>query len=416
MHRLYPPCCAAAARWGRGLRHFAAAALLFVLSSAGCAGHSDPNIAAEADFPTLPPFYTTADAAQARAAALSLDRAGQGMTSWADLLPAVRLSKIYAASKAPDGIAVARGEVTVTWGEVLATLERLEAVLPRLDAEPELLAEQFTWIGLTEGAEFSGYYESEVKASRTRKPGYTWPLYGKPADLLRLNLGDFSTRLIGQRVVYRLEKGEAVPYHDRAAIDGKGVLSGKGLEIAWVPDAADAYFLQVQGSGRLLYDDGTSTHVLYAADNGLPYLSLGRYLSDLGELEPGKVSMQSIRSWLDAHPDQRRAVLERNRRYVFFRLAEDGPVGSMGRRLTPWASLAVDREVFPLGAVLAFETLLPVPEAPSGTVVRGLGLAQDTGEAIRGRRIDLFCGNGSRAEYTAGRLNAPGRVWMLTAR
>lgn len=385
---------------------------MFLFALAGCAGRSEPE---ESVFPTLPPFYTTAEASEALAAARSLHPAGQGLTSWRDLLPAVRFSKIYAASKVSDDVAVARGDVAVTWGEVSASLERLEELLPRLDAEPELLAENFIWIGLTEGAEFSGYYESEVKASRTRKPGYGWPLYRKPPDLRTLDLGDFSTSLIGQRLVYRLKEGEAVPYYARAEIDGKGVLAGKGLELAWVADPLDAFFLQVQGSGRLRYEDGTVVHVLYAADNGRPYLSLGRHLGDLGLLEPDNVSMQGIRRWFDAHPEQREEILARNQRYVFFRLAEDGPVGSMGRRLTPWVSLAVDRSTFPLGAVLAFETPLPASGTAS-EVLRGIGLAQDSGAAIQGRRVDLFCGNGAKAEFVAGHLNAPGRVWMLVAR
>ena len=377
-----------------------------VLAALLCAACASAPRSSEPVFPALPPFYQTVPEPEALVKARALNPAGQHLASWRDLAPGLALSKIYAASKNPDDVAVARGEVAITWGQVQTTLNRLEELLPRLDAEPGLLARHFTWIGLSEGAEFSGYYESEIKASRVRTPRYAWPLYRKPSDLHSVDLGDFKPMLIGQRLVYRLEKGEAVPYYERSEIDTQGVLAGRGLELAWVADPLDAFFLQLQGSGRLRYDDGTVVHILYAGDNGRPYLSLGRHLSDQGLLEPDNVSMQSIRKWLNEHPERRDEILALNKRYVFFRLADDGPIGSMGRRLTS----------FPLGAVLAFDVSLPVPGGKAGTPVHGIGLAQDTGEAIRGRRVDLFCGSGAEAEFVAGHLNAPGQVWMLIAR
>lgn len=371
---------------------------------------------------------------QAAVLAGKLDRAGQRLHSWRELAPALRASRAHIAGREPGQVAVAHGDVAVTWGDVAKTLDRLEALLPRLDAEPGLLAERFRWVKLKDGAAFSGYYEPVVKASRTRKPGYTAPLYRVPPDLRELNLGSFKSELIGQRVVYRMEKGKPVPYYTRAEIDGldgrPGVLRGKGLELAWLSDPVDAFFLQVQGSGRLRFEDGKEMPVRFAGSNGKPYLSIGRYLADQGEIPTGQVSMQSIRQWLRDHPELRDDLLRRNQRYIFFRKGPEtssgsitsGPVGSMGSPLSSMVSLAVDRTTFPLGSVLAFDVNIPDPSSPvdegpvSTTPLFGIGLAQDTGEAIRGRRVDLFCGKGARAAYIAGHLNGPGEIWMLLAK
>ena len=355
-----------------------------------------------------------------RAAELAgkVDRAGQRLRSWKDLAPALRASREHIAGRESGQVAVAHGDVAVTWGDVARTLDRLEALLPRLK----------------DGAAFSGYYEPVVKASRTRKPGYTAPLYKMPPDLGELNLRGFKSELIGQRIVYRLDKGKPVPYYTRAEIDGldgkPGVLRGKGLELAWLADPVDAFFLQVQGSGRLRFEDGREMPVRFAGSNGKPYLSIGRYLADQGEIPPGQVSMQSIRQWLRDHPESRDDLLRRNQRYIFLRKGPEspsgsitsGPVGSMGSPLSSMVSLAVDRTTFPLGSVLAFDVNIPDPAAPVGEgpvptmPLFGIGLAQDTGEAIKGRRVDLFCGKGARASYIAGHLNGPGEIWMLLAK
>ena len=207
-------------------------------------------------------------------------------------------------------------------------------------------------------------------------------------------------------------------------------LRGKGLELAWLSDPVDAFFLQVQGSGRLRFEDGKEMPVRFAGSNGKPYLSIGRYLADQGEIPTGQVSMQSIRQWLREHPELRDDLLRRNQRYIFFRKGPEtssgsitsGPVGSMGSPLSSMVSLAVDRTTFPLGSVLAFDVNIPDPSSPveegpvSTTPLFGIGLAQDTGEAIKGRRVDLFCGKGARAAYIAGHLNGPGEIWMLLAK
>lgn len=381
----------------------------------------------------------------------------QHLKSWTELAPALHASLTYALHREPEQVAVAHGNLAITWGEIARTLTRLQELLPRLDKEPGLFAAEFHWLRLAEGAEFSGYYEPVFKASRTRKPGYTYPIYRVPPDLKQLDLGSFKTEYIGQRLAYRLVNGVPEPYYTRAEIDGtpagreksarssgvgkpgRGVLHGKGLELAWLADPLDVYFLHVQGSGRLRFSDGEEVPVRFAGSNGRPYLSIGKYLSGLNIISPDNVSMQSIRKWLIEHPEEQQRVLHQNSRYIFFSLeskrtaaagksrpangfADSGPVGSMGVPISPWVTLAVDRSTFPQGAVLAFEVPLPSVSTASETPAQanaplfGLGLAQDSGEAIRGRRVDLFCGRGEQAAAIAGRLNAPGEVWLLLAK
>jgi membrane-bound lytic murein transglycosylase A len=223
-----------------------------------------------------------------------------------------------------------------------------------------------------------------------------------------------------------VENGEVVPYHDRETIDSGGALEGKGLEIAWVQDPADIFFLQVQGSGRLIMPDGTEKHVLYAGKNGREYVSLGRVMKERGLLPADGISMQSIRAYLAAHPEKERELLNTNPSYVFFRLSDDGPYGSINQVLTPWVSLATDRATLPLGSAMLFSVPRPLPATVQqhGTDGRayaeqpftGIGLAQDTGGAIKEHRIDLFSGSGELAEFVAGHLAARGSVYLLLPR
>ena len=348
----------------------------------------------------------------------ALTPADQGLSSWNELAPAIDASLDYVASKAPEDIAVVQDDVAVTWAEVTQALNRLRTLLPRLDNNPGLLAEQFRWLRLNGGAQFSGYYEAEVKASRKASEVYCHPLYRRPPDLHTVMLGDFTPELIGMRLVYRIhEGGGIVPYYSRSEIE-EGVL--KGQELAWLTSPLDAYFLQIQGSGRLRFEDGTVLSALYDGDNGRPYRSLGRRMIDEGLIPADEISMQSIRAWLEAHPDRQDEMLNYNPRYVFFRLRDEPLVGAIGRPLTPYVTLAVDRTTFPLGGALVYRTSLPQQKVDGSRAeprpLTGVGLAQDTGGAIKYRRIDLFCGSGDKAAYEAGHLNMPGDVWLLLAR
>lgn len=266
---------------------------------------------------------------------------------------------------------------------------------------------------------FTGYYEPQLLGSRQRSDRYRVPLYIRPPDLVMVDLGDFREELEGQRIAGRVEEGDLVPYPDRRAIEG-GALSGRELELVWVDDAVDAFFLQIQGSGRVRLDDGSDAgsemRVGYAAQNGHPYFAIGKDLVERGALRREEVSMQSIRRWLEKNPDLADDVMARNASYVFFEeLKGEGPLGAQGVPLTPGRSLAVDRKHWTLGTPMWLDALAPAPrEGEPDRPLRRLMIAQDTGGAITGVvRGDVFWGHGDEAAEVAGRMKHPGRMWVL---
>jgi membrane-bound lytic murein transglycosylase A len=351
----------------------------------------------------------------AKAEARSLSPAYQGLASYEDLRPAIERSLEYVRYRPAERVAASYGGLMVTWGQVRRSLEELLELLPRLDENPELLDERFTWFRLDPGTLLTGYYEPLIRASKVRTDKYSHPLYRQPEDLKTIDLGKFHPRWEGQRLTYRSEEGEAMPYFDRKDIDGAGALAGRGLEIAWLADPVDAFFLQIQGSGRLVYPDGTMEHVLYAGKNGRQYRSLGRILIDDGRVSKDEMSMKRIRQFLAAHPEERDDYLFRNPSYVFFRLHDEGPYGSIGRTLTPYVSVAVDPSTIPLGSLLALRTELPAENGETDPFA-SLVLAQDTGGAIKGTRCDLFCGFGPKARFLAGHLQHDAQIFMLLSR
>ena len=261
---------------------------------------------------------------------------------------------------------------------------------------------------------FTGYYEPALQGSRRRRTDFQVPLYRRPPELVAVDLGAFRTELAGERIAGRVDGTKLVPFADRAAIDA-GELAGRELELLWVDDAVDAFFLQVQGSGLVELDDGTTVRVGYDGQNGHPYTSIGRVLIDRGELTREEVSMQSIRAWIGSHPDQARDLLAENASFVFFREIEGaGPLGSLGVPLTAGRSLAVDRRYLPLGPPLWLDASSPVPGGEGVAPLRRLVVAQDTGGAIRGPvRGDLFWGHGDEATDVAGRMKESGRFFIL---
>ncbi len=320
--------------------------------------------------------------------------ANQELSGWKDMAPTVRKSLRYVNSKPRTATAIRRPGLEVTWGELARTLTRLQELLPRLDAEPGLLAENFLWVPVPGGIDYSGYYEPRVAASRTRKPGYEQPIYAVPPDLARV----------------RARRGR---YHDRRTIEEKQVLAGRGLELAWAADPVDVFFLEIQGSGKLVFDDGTESYVNYAGQNGHKYKSSGRIMREKGLLERGDIFEQ--REWFRNNPGRVREILNENPSYVFFRYGGRGPTGAMGHTVDDWLSLATDRAYIPLGSVVAYG--VNIPDASAGSVpLRGIGFAQDVGGAIRRNRIDIFCGGGERANYVASHLDAHGPAWVLLAR
>lgn len=261
---------------------------------------------------------------------------------------------------------------------------------------------------------FTGYYEPELRGARAPDARYKVPLHGRPADLVTVDLALFKPEWKGQRITGQLQSGTLKPYPTRAEIEA-GALRNAKSEIVWVDDAVDAFFLQVQGSGRILFADGSVMRVGYAAQNGHPYVAIGRELIARGALTRENVSMQSIRAWLAAHPDEAAGVMNVNPSYVFFRTLDgDGPLGSEGVALTPGRSLAVDRAFLAMGLPIWLDAEDPLDPALR---LQRLVVAQDTGGAIRGVvRGDVFWGHGADAAERAGRMRSRGRYWVLLPR
>jgi membrane-bound lytic murein transglycosylase A len=331
-----------------------------------------------------------------------------------EALPALRRS-CKALTKASPDKPVGPGGLAGTVADWQGACQALEQVPEGDDAALRtVLMAHFLAFQVTDGSEtsglFTGYYEAELTGSLTPAQGYDWPLYRRPGDLVSVDLKRFSDDLSGRRILGRTDGGKLVPYFSRAQIDG-GALAGRGLELLWVNDPVDAFFLHVQGSGRVTLPDGTARRVGFAGSNGLPFYAIGRALIDEGRVERDKVSMQAIRDWLRANPDQAREIMERNKRYIFFRLIEgEGPVGAQGVALTAGRSLAVDPKHLPLGAPLWLDTTWPASDRP----LRRLVVAQDTGSAIKGPiRGDFFWGFGEAALEQAGRMKQTGTYYLL---
>ncbi|MEZ5932820.1 MAG: MltA domain-containing protein [Alphaproteobacteria bacterium] len=270
----------------------------------------------------------------------------------------------------------------------------------------------------TEGL-FTGYYEPLLFGSKKRDGHYAVPLYLPPDDLVRVDLGKFDPELEGRSIRGRIDGQEFIPYHTRDDID-HGALAGRDLELVWVDDEVEKFFLQIQGSGQVQLDDGSVIRVGYADQNGLPYRAIGRDLIEIGALTPETVSLQTIRQWLKDNPGRARDIMARNKSYIFFREntelnPADGPLGAQNVPLTAGRSLAVDPRHVPLGTPLWLETTAPWPDGERP--LRRLVIAQDTGGAIKGAiRGDVFWGAGERAEAVAGRMKSKGRYFVLVPR
>jgi membrane-bound lytic murein transglycosylase A len=278
----------------------------------------------------------------------------------------------------------------------------------------------------------TGYYEPQLDGARTASAAFRVALYAPPDDLLTVELSELYPELKDKRVRGRVEGNRVVPYWTRAEIDaGRGASAGS--ELVYVDDAMEAFFLHVQGSGRIALPDGTTMRVGYADQNGQPYRAIGRVLVERGELSVDQASMQGIKQWARDHPDALPALLAENPSYVFFRESAaparaaaqgdaaavadrprgalaDGPRGALGVALTAGRSIAVDARFVPLGAPVFVATTWP----QSARTLRRLMLAQDTGGAIRGPlRVDWFWGFGEDAAREAGRMRQDGQLWLL---
>jgi membrane-bound lytic murein transglycosylase A len=260
----------------------------------------------------------------------------------------------------------------------------------------------FDWVKIGDGRAFAtGYYEPEIEGSRTPQAGYV-PIYRVPPDLVRCTKPDGTT---GRGRID--QTGTCVLYYTRPEIED-GALAGRGLELAWAKDPVELFFLEIQGSGRIHFDDGTVMRVGYAGQNGRDYVAIGRLLRDRGILPPGGANMQSIKDWIRANPDQGRELMRENLSYVFFKeLTGPGPLGALNVPVTPHATVAADPNYVPLGSPIY------IAKADRPEVV-GMWVAQDTGGAIKGpNRFDTFWGAGPEAVAIAGGMSASGEALIL---
>ena len=318
------------------------------------------------------------------------------------VLPADQATKALTAFKISCPVLIRRNDASgLTTGNDWQALCAQAATLDPAYA-PGFFYYGFDWVKVADGKAFmTGYYEPEIEGSRTPQPGYA-PIYRTPLDLVRCTKPDGTT---GRGRID--ETGTCVLYFTRAEIED-GALAGKGLELAWAKDPVDLFFVEIQGSGRIRFEDGTVMRIAYANQNGREYVAIGRLLRDRGILPPGGANMQAIRNWIRANPEQGRALMRENLSYIFFKeLVGPGPPGALNVPVTPRATVAADPNYVPLGAPVF------IHDADRGEV-NGLWVAQDVGGAIKGpNRFDTFWGSGAEAAAIAGGMSANGQALIL---
>jgi len=265
---------------------------------------------------------------------------------------------------------------------------------------------------------FTGYYLPTIPARLHQEGAFNVPLYTKPRDLISVNLGDFNPALAGKTLVGKLVGSRLVPYNTPREKINQGALAGRSKIIAWV-NPVDRFFLQVQGSGAIQFDDGSTLFVSFDGKNGSPYSSIGRILVENNVLQLEQASMQNIKNWLLLHPRIGQKLMNQDASFVFFKpIKSSSAFGTHSIPLTAERSLAVDQEIIPIGIPMWLSTKMPNPKhTQQPEPFQHLMVSQDTGGAIRGTiRGDVFWGAGDRAEIIAGHMNSPGRYWLLLPR
>ena len=272
-------------------------------------------------------------------------------------------------------------------------------------------AYQIRYRGSDEGL-FTGYYEPTLDGSLKLSREYKTPIYPKPTDLIHVNLGEWKESLNNSRILGRVVGNKLKPYFSRSDIS-KGALDREITPILWLKSEIDAFFLHIQGSGRVVLPDGEVYRLGYAGKNGRKYYPIGRYLIEIGAIPKENISMQSIKAWLKENPEKKKDVMNMNPSYVFFRKlkGKEGPIGSQGVVLTSGRSLAVDRRYSQLGAPIWVSANF---DDENGKKLQRLMVAQDTGGAIKGPiRGDVFWGSGEIAEQLAGTMKAKGSIYVF---
>jgi len=341
------------------------------------------------------------------------------------LLDAVQASMDYYQGLAPDR-PFRFGRDTFTAEEMMGSLQKFMDIMQDNSGEEErrdALLGQFRVYrgGGRKDVTFTGYYEPVPRGSRLPGIDCTVPIYRVPDDMISVDLGLFLDDLKGKRIVGRYQDGSLVPYYSRYDIDRLESLSGRGYEIAWVEDPVEAFFLHIQGSGRIILPDGSAIGVHYAGNNGRPYSSIGRLLIEEGKVAAEDMSMSTIRDYLTAHPEEMDRILDHNTKYVFFSADSSGPSGSVGVPLSAGRSLATDPAYYPPGALAYIDTEEPVladdGKPTEWKKIKRFVLNQDSGEAISGpSRADLFWGSGDEAGQVAGWMKQNGSLYFIAPR
>lgn len=260
---------------------------------------------------------------------------------------------------------------------------------------------------------FTGYFQPELPASTERNRDFTYPIYGVPDDLLKIDLKLFSQTLPPITLYGRVAGRQVLPYYTREEIDG-GSITLPAPVLAWLASPVDGLMLHIQGSGLLKFANGDRRYIHFAASNGHPYGSLGRWLIKKGWLSPEDADWPGIRQWAYTHPQQFRQALGANPRYIFFRWEERGPVGSLGAVLVPMRSVALDTGLFPAGALCFIDVPQVHVTGKDTSGLRRFVLNQDRGNAIKGAcRVDIYCGEGKKAGEMAGKLRHRGDMYIL---
>ena len=268
---------------------------------------------------------------------------------------------------------------------------------------------------------FTGYFEPEVPGSRQKTERFSTPLLKRPDDLVKLTPGTHPETLDPKLEWARRTKNGFAEHPDRAAIMD-GALDGRGLELVWLEDPVDAFFIHVQGSAKIRLPDGSAMRVGFAGKTGHPYSSVARMLVEAGEFAPEDLTADVLKAWLKAHPERARNLIAKNRSYIFFRELENldpklGPVGAAGVQLTAGRSIAVDKRFHTLGTPVYVAVDLPPEPGQQPMPYRRLMVAEDTGSAIVGpARGDIFVGSGEAAGLFAGRIRHRGDVFLLAPR
>jgi membrane-bound lytic murein transglycosylase A len=336
----------------------------------------------------------------------------------AEALPALLAQCRKLVSMPPDmplggqGLSQLYGGTAGQWGAACAAVR---GVAPDDRAVRTLIEAWFQPYEINAAGLVTGFYEPQARGAWQRGGVFQTPVLARPTDLVETPPSAADPN--GRPVMGRLVANHLVPYWTRAEIEA-GSAGARTHPVLWLADPIDLFFLQIQGSGRVVLPDAHVVRLAFAGSNGRAYTPIGKKLIERHVLAPDQVTMQSIRAWLDANPAEARMLMNQNDHYVFFRLDADagvapGPPGALGVNLVPGRSAAVDRHFTPLASLLFLDTTDPLTRAPW----RHLVLAQDLGTDVIGpARVDLFMGAGDMAALRAGQMRQPGTAYLLLPR